>query len=165
MTPTPAHEPPTNHEITREADPDRKALLGAMQRILNGTPTTVSRGATRFSDLAAEAGLKRFVLYQHHPDLKDRFEHLRDHAQRPTDREEKLQGDLADAARRIADLEQRLAAELERRDNWKGLAELLANAVATLQADAEQQRTRADRLARKLDQAGSSANVIPMPSR
>jgi hypothetical protein len=47
-----------------------------MDRLLNGTPA-VSTGALSVLQLAAEAGVKRWVLTHKHPDLKAEFERRR----------------------------------------------------------------------------------------
>jgi chromosome segregation ATPase len=52
---------------------EREAILAAMQRLLDGTPQR-STGALTVLQLAAEAGVKRWVLTHKHPDLKDEFE-------------------------------------------------------------------------------------------
>jgi regulator of replication initiation timing len=55
---------------------EREAITAAMQRLLDGTPHR-STGALTVLQLAAEAGLKRWVLTHKHPDLKEEFERRR----------------------------------------------------------------------------------------
>ena len=55
---------------------ERDAIKAAMDRLLNGTPA-VSTGALSVLQLAAEAGVKRWVLTHKHPDLKAEFERRR----------------------------------------------------------------------------------------
>jgi hypothetical protein len=54
------------------ADAEREAIQAAMQRLLAGQPTR-STGALTILQLAAEAGVKRWVLTHKHSDLKDEF--------------------------------------------------------------------------------------------
>jgi predicted nuclease with TOPRIM domain len=55
---------------------EREAITAAMQRLLDGTPQR-STGALTVLQLAAEAGIKRWVLTHKHPDLKEEFERRR----------------------------------------------------------------------------------------
>lgn len=54
------------------ADAERTAIRTAIQRLLDGTPQR-STGALSVLQLAAEAGLKRWVLTHKHTDLADEF--------------------------------------------------------------------------------------------
>ena len=54
-------------------DPVRAAILAAMDRLLDGTPQQ-SEGRLSVSQLAAEAGVKRWHLTHQHTDLKDLFQ-------------------------------------------------------------------------------------------
>jgi len=56
---------------------ERNAIEAAMQRLLAGTPTR-STGALTVVQLAAEAGVKRWVLTHKHPDLRKEFEAARE---------------------------------------------------------------------------------------
>ncbi|WP_221359828.1 hypothetical protein, partial [Streptomyces beigongshangae] len=56
---------------------ERDAIQAAMQRLLAGTPTH-STGALTVVQLAAEAGVKRWVLTHKHPDLRQEFEAARE---------------------------------------------------------------------------------------
>lgn len=53
-------------------DPGRAAILAAMDRLLDGAPQQ-SEGRLSVSQLAAEAGVKRWHLTHQHTDLKDLF--------------------------------------------------------------------------------------------
>lgn len=55
---------------------EREAITAAMQRLLTGCPQR-STGALTVLQLAAEAGVKRWVLTHKHPDLKAEFERQR----------------------------------------------------------------------------------------
>src|SRR5258708_15979179 len=57
-------------------DAERHAITAAMQRLLDGRPER-STGALTVLQLAAEAGVKRWVLTHKHPDLKTEFERRR----------------------------------------------------------------------------------------
>ncbi|MDX3832822.1 hypothetical protein [Streptomyces europaeiscabiei] len=56
---------------------ERDAIQAAMKRLLAGTPTR-STGALTVVQLAAEAGVKRWVLTHKHPDLRKEFEAARE---------------------------------------------------------------------------------------
>jgi hypothetical protein len=55
-----------------ETNPERSAIVHAMQRLLDGTPLR-SDGRLTVVSLAAEANVKRYVLTEKHVDLKDLF--------------------------------------------------------------------------------------------
>ncbi|MFG2045662.1 hypothetical protein [Dactylosporangium sp. NPDC048998] len=57
-------------------DAERHAITAAMQRLFDGRPER-STGALTVLQLAAEAGVKRWVLTHKHPDLKTEFERRR----------------------------------------------------------------------------------------
>ncbi len=56
---------------------ERHAIQAAAQRLLAGTPSR-STGALTVIQLAAEAGVKRWVLTHKHPDLRKAFEDARE---------------------------------------------------------------------------------------
>ena len=62
--------------MTASRDAERDAIKAAMDRLLNGAPAA-STGALSVLQLAAEAGVKRWVLTHKHPDLKAEFERRR----------------------------------------------------------------------------------------
>jgi chromosome segregation ATPase len=57
-------------------DAERHTITAAMQRLFDGRPER-STGALTVLQLAAEAGVKRWVLTHKHPDLKTEFERQR----------------------------------------------------------------------------------------
>jgi predicted transposase YdaD len=59
--------------IEHETDPTRKAILAAMNRLLTHTPQH-STGRLTVTQLAIEAGVKRWLLTHQHTDLKDLFQ-------------------------------------------------------------------------------------------
>ncbi len=68
-----ASSPPTtrleNSTMVTDHDDERDAITAAIQRLLDGRPTR-STGALTTQQLAAEAGVKRWVLTHKHVDLK-----------------------------------------------------------------------------------------------
>lgn len=52
---------------------ERASITAAMERLLHGTPTR-STGSLTVVQLAAEAGVKRWVLTHKHTDLRDEFQ-------------------------------------------------------------------------------------------
>lgn len=64
---------------TSDHTAERDAIRAAMHRLLTGRPIN-STGALTVLQLAAEAGVKRWVLTHKHPDLRKDFEEQRDKA-------------------------------------------------------------------------------------
>jgi hypothetical protein len=58
--------------MATDHDDERAAITAAIQRLLDGRPTR-STGALTTLQLAAEAGVKRWVLTHKHVDLKEEF--------------------------------------------------------------------------------------------
>jgi len=58
-------------------DTERDTIRAAIDRLIDGRPER-STGALTVLQLAAEAGVKRWVLTHKHPDLKTEFEQRRD---------------------------------------------------------------------------------------
>ena len=58
--------------MTADRDAERNAITQAIQRLLDGRPTR-STGALTTLQLAAEAGVKRWVLTHKHLDLNQEF--------------------------------------------------------------------------------------------
>ncbi|MDO0923973.1 hypothetical protein QQY24_00320 [Streptomyces sp. TG1A-8] len=58
--------------MATDHDDERDAITAAIQRLLAGRPTR-STGALTTLQLAAEAGVKRWVLTHKHVDLKEEF--------------------------------------------------------------------------------------------
>jgi len=94
---------------------EREAIRAAMHRLLAGTPTN-STGALTVLQLAAEAGVKRWVLTHKHTDLREEFharrtqangvpaayQHLQARVIDLTARTEQLRAEKADLERQIA---------------------------------------------------------------
>lgn len=62
--------------MTVDRQAERDAIQAAASRLLAGAPTR-STGALTVLQLAAEAGVKRWVLTHKHPDLRQAFEEQR----------------------------------------------------------------------------------------
>lgn len=62
--------------MTTDRQAERDAIQAAASRLLAGAPTR-STGALTVLQLAAEAGVKRWVLTHKHPDLRQAFEEQR----------------------------------------------------------------------------------------
>lgn len=97
-----------------EADPVRRSILAAMDRLLTGVPAR-STGRLSVSQLAVEADVERWRLTHQHTDLKDLFQsRARDLESRrgasiaAVDELASLRNDHAELRRHCADLEQRL---------------------------------------------------------
>ncbi|KOT79130.1 hypothetical protein ADK70_32005 [Streptomyces rimosus subsp. pseudoverticillatus] len=73
----------TAFPLNAEHDPARRAIITAMNRLLAGTPQR-SNGRLNVTQLAIEAGVKRWHLTHQHTDLKDLFQAhvVREDAQR-----------------------------------------------------------------------------------
>ncbi len=97
-----------------KSDPVRGAIVAAMDRLLAGTPLR-STGRLSVSQLAVEAGVKRWHLTHQHLDLKELFQ-ARVNAQGGTpgafakelSEHEVLKKKYADLRQHCADLEERL---------------------------------------------------------
>jgi hypothetical protein len=92
--------------VSIERQAERDAIQAAMARLLAGTPTR-SSGALTVLQLAAEAGVKRWVLTHKHPDLRKAFEEQRQAANGVPAAYQHLQGKVAD----LEAANQRLRAE------------------------------------------------------
>ena len=159
---------PSNEEIRLEVDPIRRAILAGMQRILLGQPKAVSVGATSFSDLAVEAGIARHHLYQTNPDLRERFEFLRDRSEAPTLAESDLKKKVAALqveAERLRDVQERWRDDAR---NWKALAETFQRAINVLQEELRSEQITSSRLAKKLaklENINGQSPVVPIRPR
>ncbi|MGW1675655.1 hypothetical protein [Streptomyces sp. NPDC002324] len=69
---SPPTTPPENPTMATDRDAERDAITAAIQRLVDGSPTR-STGALTTLQLAAEAGVKRWVLTHKHVDLKEEF--------------------------------------------------------------------------------------------
>ena len=141
---------PTIEEISSEKDLIRKAILNAMLRIIEGRPLHATVGAFTAKALAAEAQIDRSVLYQKHPDLKDRFIYLRDHLHEPSRAEVAVTDKLNSARDQIEHLERRVRETTAERDDWKRAAESLARALNVREREIAQRDRELGRLRDKL---------------
>jgi peptidoglycan hydrolase CwlO-like protein len=74
---------------------ERDAIRAATQRLLTGQPIN-STGALTVLQLAAEAGVKRWVLTHKHPDLRKEFEQQREEANGIPEAYQHLQSQVVD---------------------------------------------------------------------
>jgi len=153
---------PTNRKVAAETDPVRRAILGAIQRLLLSQPRHVRPGASSISDLAREAEVARHHLYQTHPDLKARFEYLRDRAQTPTQAEASLTEALEKAKQEITRLEQLQTRTRTEALNWKGLCEVLQRAINVLQEELRQEQLKTERRSRRLAMTPTTPTAEPV---
>lgn len=155
---------PTDHEIASEPDKRRRAILGAMQRILTGRPRHVPPGRDSVSQLAIEAGVGRHHLYQRNPDLRVRFERLRETGGQRTSREVELQRRLDDAVSEVRRLTILQSQTHHRTEQWKGLVDTLQRAINVLQEELRTEEIRSQRLEKRLgkvqEQGGLPAPVL-----
>jgi hypothetical protein len=63
----------TTFPLGNESDPVRVAILAAMNRLITGAPQR-SNGRLNITQLAVEAGVKRWYLTHQHTDLRDLFQ-------------------------------------------------------------------------------------------
>ncbi len=103
---------------------ERRAILAAMGRLFAGTPLR-SSGSLDIVALAEEAGLKRNKLTHKHTDLKERFYAERRARDGVTEREAKLQSELALLRARFEELR-------EERDHHRSANEVFARALHVL---------------------------------
>nr|WP_157497868.1 hypothetical protein [Leifsonia sp. Leaf325] len=160
---------PSNDEIQGEVDPIRRALLAGMQRMLLGQPRTPAGGALNVKTLAIESGVPRHHLYQTHPDLRDRFEFLRDHSSMPSATEATLQEQLARMKTELEELRNRHRESLDELRNWKALAETFGRAINVLQEELRREQIKSGRLAKKVANFETQNHPAPVvhirPSR
>lgn len=143
---------PSLDEIRDEKDSIRKEILAAMRRISDGTPLHVPVGAYSVVSLAEEAEVKRHWLNQRHKDLKDRWIFIKDHYLEPpaaVDEDERI----AAFQTKIHDLEKRLEAVREERDNWKASAQLFIRALNVQEVELGKRDTAIERLNKRLEKA------------
>jgi hypothetical protein len=95
-----------------ETDRQRRAILAAADRLLAGTPRR-STGRLSVVQLAAEAGVKYWIVAQKHTDLRDHFQQVaREAGKTPAglraslDARERLDRDHADLRRHCSGLEE-----------------------------------------------------------
>jgi hypothetical protein len=81
--------------VNTDRQVERDAIQAATRRLLAGTPTQ-STGALTVLQLAAEAGVKRWVLTHKHPDLRQAFEDQRRAANGLPPAFQHLHGKIAD---------------------------------------------------------------------
>jgi hypothetical protein len=119
--------------VTADRQAERDAIQAAASRLLAGAPTR-STGALTVLQLAAEAGVKRWVLTHKHPDLRQAFEEQRRAANGVPPAFQHLSGKIADleaANRRLRADNTELA---ERVDTYAQVIRELTIEVDTIRA-------------------------------
>ena len=98
-----------------DADPVRRSILAAVDRLLTGAPIRSTSGRLSISQLAVEAGIERWRLTHQHTDLKDQFQQRVRQLDADRGRQTKAVSDLealrhdhAELRRHCATLEERL---------------------------------------------------------
>ena len=131
---------------TRESDRQRRAILAAADRLLAGNPRR-STGNLSTVQLAAEAGVKYWIIAQKHTDLRDHFQQLAREAKntpialrKALDTHEQLKHDHAKLRRHCTGLEE--------------LVQTYALAINELAAENQQLKARLE---------APADNVLPMP--
>lgn len=158
---------PDNAEIAKETSSSRKSVLSAIQRMMLGQPRLVPVGAMTISDLAREAGVGRHTLYRS-PDLKDRFEYLRDKAEEPTSAELRLKAQMEDLKVEVKRLRHLQSSTKDDASKWKSLCLILGRAINVLQEELRQEQDKSGRLLARLEKAKAKKgqdSVVPIRSR
>jgi hypothetical protein len=120
----------------RDRAAERAAITAAAARLLAGTPLRATSGKLTATELIAESGLRRDVLYEHR-DLLDDFKaraRLRHHV---PDAMQQLAG-------RCSTLGQELAAAKEELHRERTATALLRRVVTELSIELDQARAQAD---------------------
>lgn len=113
---------------------ERDAIQAAMQRLLAGTPTR-STGALTVIQLAAEAGVKRWVLTHKHPDLRKEFEEARESVNGIPAAFQTLQAKVDDLEAANKRLRQHNSELTERNEIYAQVIHALTTEVAELRRD------------------------------
>ena len=120
----------------RDRGAERAAITAAAARLLAGTPLRTTSGKLTATELIAESGLRRDVLYEHR-DLLDGFK-----------AQARLRDDVPDAMQELADrcsmLGSELAAAKEELTRERAATALLRCVVTELSIELDQARAQAD---------------------
>jgi hypothetical protein len=124
----------------RDRDVEARAIVAAINRLLEGTPLRSESGKLTATELITESGLRRDVVYEH-PDLLDLFKAgAKAQHSTPTAMRE-LADKLAIAETELAKVKRDLAEERQ-------AAALLRKALAELSLELEQARSESAETAR-----------------
>lgn len=184
----PQDQIPTDAEIAAEPDSDNRAILAAMQRILQRRPLHAPTGGFEINDLAQEAqlgpeknGYGRHRLYARKDSaparvrsaaLRERYSYLttRDIEGRKTERERELEAELAQAKDKIAELDNKRKDGDKERSYWVDFSHYLARQIVTQSEEMWELQETLSMAEKDIERlkAGShespSGNVVPMPS-
>lgn len=120
----------------RDRAAERAALTAAAARLLAGTPLRTTSGKLTATELIAESGLRRDVLYEHR-DLLDEFKaqaRLRDH----------VPDAMQELADRCSTLGKELTAAKEELNRERAATALLRRAVTELSIELDQAGAQAE---------------------
>jgi len=118
----------------RDRAAERAAITAAAARLLAGTPLRTTSGKLTATELTAESGLRRDVLYEHR-DLLDDFKaraRLRDH----------VPDAMQELAGRCSTLGKELAAARDELRRERGATATLRRVVTELSIELDQARTQ-----------------------
>ncbi|MGP3913024.1 hypothetical protein [Nonomuraea sp. 10N515B] len=136
----------TDQQLNHQAE--RNAIIAAIQRMLADPQRSVED--LTVVALAAESGLKRNKLTHKHKDLKDQFYAEVKARQGVSDRELRLQEEIATLKERVTDLR-------EARDNYRTASEIFARAINVLTAENDNLRKELTK------QRSSKVATLPIP--
>jgi hypothetical protein len=134
--------------ISADPDPQRAAIQAAADRLFAGTPLR-STGELTVVQLAAEAGMKRWLLTHKHRDLAEQFQA----------RAKAVDGDPPSVRKlkaRVQELQEALARLRAEQAERQALLECYAHVINELSIDYEQVKAERDSLL---------GNVRPLPGR
>lgn len=143
----------------RDRNTERAAITAAADRLLAGLPSRSASGKLTQTELIAEAGLRRDVVYEH-PDLVDAFK-ARVKAQHATPAAAQA---LADENASLRDQLDTIAAHLDRERTLTATLRRLATELSLELQQAREELTAASSLTR-LPSRSSSTPSIPAPPR
>jgi hypothetical protein len=160
---TESAQEPTAEEVRQENNPTRKAVMGAMVRMLEGRPNIATPGRLSVNALAQEAGIPRSRLVNGAmQDLGERFLAIAAARQQPTTAGEvALTKALEELREKHQQLRETHARTLAERDQWKAAANAFARIVHLLKVENTHHLTRIETLTRRLRRSG----VAMLPSR
>lgn len=133
----------------RDRDAEAAAIVAAIDRLLEGTPLRSVSGKLTATELIAESGLRRDVVYQY-PDLVDLFK-ARAKAQHSTP------AAMQELADKLAATETELTRARGELAKGRRVSTLLRMAVAELSLELDQARQELERLPSRSPSRGRSA--------
>lgn len=155
---------PTQADIQAEPDPDRRAIMSAMVRLLNDRPLNpkVPIGSLSTKNLALEAKVHRPYLYDDkmYSDLRETFEFLRDRRHEPTSTELELQAKLDTAQTAIERLGTQVESLTAERDRLKQANNVSARIINAQEVNLAGQLEEKQRLSERLRKATAVSDEL-----